>query len=54
MNIKEFVFSLEMLETADVLCLFGFDPLKTKTQLDSWVSLGDKQIVFIDKKIILY
>ncbi len=50
MSTEEFVFSVEMLETADVLCLFGFDAVKIKKQLESWTSLGDKQIVFIDKK----
>jgi hypothetical protein len=50
MKTKEFTFPQNVLEETDVLCLFGFDPVKSRKQLASWIQSGDKHIVFVERK----
>lgn len=48
MDTKEFVFKESLLEETDVLCLFGFDPTHANKQLESWISSGDKEVLFVN------
>ena len=50
MESKEFVFSKELLEETDVLCLFGFDFIDVQKQLESWLSLRTKHLFIVQKE----
>lgn len=50
MDIKSFSIPKEMLESADVLCLFGFEESLLKSQLETFLKQKDKEVFVVHRE----